>query len=147
MEIPAKGTCLKGNKLAGYSKSKRDVSSVSIQELRHLLCKAGCTDKEALAQASGIYVRSIHRIFRPGEQKKMGVTLADRLLMAVAHMGYGEFRLGVDLDVFPSDTVQDALVMAVQEHLDDDDNLTADKEVIEARIQELMALRAEKVGG
>lgn len=152
LQIPEKGTCLLGHKLAGYECEKRDVSSVSVLRLRAILNGCGCTDKQALANASGVFIRSIHRIFRDKkledgtvvpEQVTMGVTMADRVLMAANYLGFPEYRLGVDIDVFPTATEHDALAMAVAENLDDDDRLTADQAQIEARIAELMALRAK----
>ena len=118
------------------SEQKRDESGVAGWELANMLRGLGL-DQRSIATRTGVDEGFVSKMFS-GKQKFVSLLVADRMLFA---LGITE-RLG-ELTVIPGHTRADAIQMAVYENLDENDELQATEAEVEARADELQALREQ----
>jgi hypothetical protein len=132
-----KGQCIKGTR---YDRKigNRDESGVPTAPLVEFLTSLpDLPERHVLSAQSGIVTSMLYRIFN-AEQKVVSLGVADRLLMAMGESVSALVEKGV-LTVVPLRYRDDALAMAVYEHLDDDDKLTVTWDSILERADDLMA--------
>ena len=123
----------------------RDESGIAARQLAAFLADVKLPDRDVLQAQCGITPRMIYRILHV-EQDVVSLGVVARLLETVDE-DIGAVTYRGDLTAIPFRGKTDALMMAVYEHLDDDDRLTVTWKVIESRAAELLAERKRLISG